>query len=306
MISLRKRYKTLLVIGIIFISIYSGMKKSSVLDFFSNKTEVRNDFKEATKEFNIRENFKKVQMDFLVGNINEFYSQVNDVLKKYNIKYGIDNAFHKKNYGTSASVLIEIPDSVSTPVISGLKQLSGFRTDNIQNLDKEIEIDIEARIENAEFKINDIKKRIEDDKTTGSYREKYSVQLEFEQNKLDSLRFLEKKFSYAKTNNLIFFRVFLDESTGNSIQTVKKFLLHFLTTFFALTALLFFAYFALSIVLRLMSYFGIRNARSSGRYSSYYKKSGKYGYGSYGGYNRRRKIKRVYKDPESNKSDDKE
>ncbi len=280
------------------------MRKSSVLDFFSSKTEVRNDFKEATKEFNIRENFKKVQLDYLVEDITKFYNQVDDILIKNGIKFGIDNAFHKKNFGTSASVLLEIPDSVATSIFSSLKKISGFKTDNIQNINREIDIDIEAGIKNAEFLIENYKKSIDSEKSTQSQIEKNVISLKREQAILDSLKNIEKINREHKEKNLVFFRVFLDESKGNSIQTVKKFLLHFLTTFLALTALLFFAYFALSILLRLMSYFGIRNARSSGRYSSYYKKSGKYGYGSYGGYNRRRKIKRVYKDPENSKSDE--
>lgn len=245
-----------------------------------------------------------MQLDYLVGDISKFYTQVDEILVNNGIKYGIDNAFMKKNYGTSATLLLEVPDSVSTPVFSKLKKITGFKTDNIQNSEKRIEIDVKAWIEDSNFKIEELKKRYTDDKTTGSYKEKYNKQIDIERTKLDSLRNLEKRFANNQKQNLVFFRIFLDETKGNSIQTVKKFLLHFLTTFLALTALLFFAYFALSIVLRLMSYFGIRNARSSGRYSSYYKKSGKYGYGSYGGYNRRRKIKRVYKDPDSNKSDE--
>ncbi len=295
MISLRRKYKMYIVIGIVLLSIFIALRFSNVMDVFGKK-EITNFSKlDATKDFEMKENFKKVQISYTVKNYEEFSKLMNELKSEFDI----EEEYYDDERGKYSVSILNFPDSVSTDVIARLRAMPGSRDYQIETRKTPPPLNIEDHKMNYEFLKERLQRSMEMT-TTADNLSRLEGRMAKVQASIDSLNMVEERYQTNKGTATVLIKALITESSGSSvIQKVLSFVKNFILSFIFLTVLFFLIYFGLSVILRLMSYFGIRTTRSggSGGYNYYSKKGyGSYGgYGGYGSYGRKRKVKRIYK-----------
>jgi|GEM_PF-3332717 len=313
MISMRRRYKVYIVIGIILLSIYFGLNRSNLLDVVKKSGgEQAIDLSTVQKEFDAFRNFTKYRFSYDAQASEQAMADLEGILRaKYSVAVKDSTQATEESpvirkeeqVGEEAKVIIAIlPFGIRETVLQKIEALPGMKLDGYENHEESL-LNTEQQIADLEYESEILRKDAND---TRYYNTKTQI--------LDSLRVISKKIDQLKREPEMFRQrqeepalLFVVRHLKGGQQSVTKqglaFFKNFLISFLGITFLFFLVYFALALILRLMSYFGIRTSKSSGSgYGGYYKYNSRYGYGSYGGsygsYGRRRKVKRVYKNHE--------
>lgn len=285
MIRMRRETKYIIIIMVIVISLFLGLKKSNLLNSFQSRKQIVEN-KEAKKIFNAAENKKKIALEFRMDDPTKIDQKVNELLAegKIGMKYS-DAKSNQKSY------VLVVADSSYSVVLQELKEIHLPQSENLKTApDDKYATNIKANVENQKIS----KKRIQEliNRSTSPERMKlFRSQLERIQTKIDSLENQINIQKANKENNVILLTAF-GKMTGPSIgSSIKSFVK---TTFLVLIALviaLVIFYYFMVLMIKLMSILGIRTSRgSSSSYGSY----GNYNYNRYKSYGRR--VKRVYKD----------
>ncbi len=310
MISLRRKYKMYIVIGIVLLSIFIALRFSNVMDVFGKKQVTNFDKLEVTKNFDKKGNFRKIEISYQVRNYKDFTQKINEIKSEFDV----EEEFFDDEKGKYCITVLNFPDSVATDVIARLRDIPGSNDFQIETQKTPPPLNIEDHKLNYEFMKERLQRSMEMT-TTADNLARLEVRMSKVQASIDSLNRVEEHYLNNKETATALVKVLISASAGSTVlQKVLSFVKNFVLAFIFLTVLFFLIYFGLAIILRLMSYFGIHTSRSSGSggYNYYNKKGyGSYGgyggYGGYGSYGRRRKVKRIYKNKdEETKDQDKE
>ncbi len=305
MISLRRKYKMYIVIGIVLLSIFIALRFSNIMEVFGKKPVTNLDKAKPSKEFEEMENFRKVQISYTVKDYSAFMSEISQLYSDYAI-----DELDSERKGNYHLFIINFPDSVATEIVAKLRAIPGSQDVQIETRQVPPPLNIEDHKTNLEFTKERYQRSMEVTATADNLSRLQS-QMGRVQASIDSLNLVEERYKHNKETSAALVKVSIIASAGMSVaQKVLSFVKNFVLAFLFLTVLFFLIYFGLSIMLRLMSYFGIHTSRSSGSggYNYYSKKGyGSYGgyggYGGYGSYGRRRKVKRVYKNKDEDSKD---
>ncbi len=310
MISLRRKYKMYIVIGIVLLSIFIALRFSNVMDVFGKKQVTNLDKLEVTKDFEKKENFRKIEISYNIKDYEEFTAQIEGLKSEFEI----EEEYFDDEKGKYCVAILNFPDSLATEITARLRAIPGSNDYQIETQKTPPPLNIEDHKLNYEF-LKDRLQRSMEVTTTADNLTRLEGRMAKVQASIDSLNMVEERYLMNKETATVLVKVLISASTGTTvIQKVLSFVKNFVLAFIFLTVLFFLIYFGLSIILRLMSYFGIRTSRSSGSggYNYYNKKGygsygyGGYGYGGYGSYGRRRKVKRIYKNKDEESKDKEE
>ena len=315
MISMRKRYKVYIVFAIILVSIYFGLTRSNLLDVVKSGRNDLVDLSPVNKDFDLLPNYTKYSFSIDAGAGPETLHQLDDILyTTYEVESEQADSeattvetfspVVKKKYNVSPEVVaytVIVPGAVKATVLGSIKALPGYQDFEVAIDEVPFTINVKQQIANQEMNIEDLRSKLSDSRFFNSSLEIYD-EIDQRQYIIDSLRFEEDRYTQRKENPAL--KIIVKNVGGAHVSVAKQvvdFFKNFVISFVGLTLLMFLVYMALAIILRLMSYLGIRTAKSSGSgYGGYYKYNSRYGSygGRYGSYGRRRKVKRVYKNRE--------
>jgi hypothetical protein len=312
MFSLRKRYKLLLVLILVVISFYAALANFNIINVLFGRSE-RNtiDYSATNRKFSQYPNFKKIEMSFEVKDFKPFEADLTSLLQGP-LAHGSVRPLFKDQQSNHFVGIYEVPDSISGDVYAALRKIGGYNDETVNTASQQLNISIEENLANKNRQMKAFMSKYDNDRTlTEGELSRIGLKIDRVQHEIDSLRNLRDDYASNARNHLLYLRVFVNRAAQRTLgEYLQGFLKTFIITFLILTAMFFVIFFATSLTLRLMSYFGIRSTRSASGYGGYYNRNyggyggysnNRYG-GSYGGYGRRRKIKRVYKDKESDES----
>jgi len=294
MIKLRRGTKYFIIFLIFAVSILLGLKRSHLIGNFSQKKIVVNTSR-AQEIFSKSPNCKKINMKYNVDDEKEVISKISNILSN---KYSVTKFRNTKN--NSLVLVAEFPDSLFSEVIPSLRKIKGLTEDNIRtSMGKGLEINVEEHLNNSKLVKEQIKEAIKNTRISADTRDRLMNQLGKVQTEIDSLsnKYIIQKQN--KENDLLFLTVVRNYSDSLLGRSVKSFVITTIIVMLALSIGMFFLYFAMVFILKLMSKLGIRTARdtASGKYYNYDYNRGYYGNSHH------KKVKRIYKNkkPEEEK-----
>ena len=284
MFRLRRDTKYVIILLVILISVFLGIKRSNLNDAFTRK-QVRVDTSSAEKIFENSTTIMKIQMKFNVNNL----ETINTVLSKIFTKEDISIKLSETK-GNHQIIIFEYPNTLRETVLSQLRNVEGFASENIRSISSSpFDANIKENLKNNQLAKTRIQELI--NKSTSPDRvAEFRVQLDRVQATIDSLmnqNIIQKHIE--KYDVIMITSIKQIDGDTNLKQSIKTFIL---TTFVVLVILIIgmiFIYYITILLIKLMAAMGIKTARSSsGSYNYNYKRKG------YG-----RKIKRIYKDEDS-------
>ncbi|HPM00765.1 MAG TPA: hypothetical protein PK816_01300 [Candidatus Cloacimonadota bacterium] len=247
------------------------------------------------REFKKAKNFIKTKFEFNVEKFDEFGQKIDQISNNPNV-----NVIKKEQSSNAVIYLAEIKDSDYNAIVNeirnypsvGNKKEGSFKS---TAFDKDIQQRLDVNIALKNKYMADLQK------TKQAYTsDRLRIQLNTVQETIDSLQTQIKEQSHNKQNNLIFLVVSPKVSGSKHIlASTTNFATRFIIGLVGVTLAVFVLLFVMNGILNLMSLLGFHTAKGSGgkSYSSYkYGSTGRYSYGGYGS-NRKRKVKRIYKDP---------
>lgn len=281
MFRLRRDTKYVIILLVIFISVYLGMKRSNLNDAFTRK-QVRIDTSSAEKIFENSTTIMKIQMKFNLKDL----ETINTVLSEIFIKEDISIKLSETK-GNHQMIIFEYPNTLRETILLQLRNVEGFASENIRSIpSSSFNANIKENLKNNQLAKIRIQELI--NKSTSPDRlAEFRIQLDRVQATIDSLMHQNIIQKHNEKYDVIMI-TFIKQTNGdiNLKQSIKTFVL---TTFVVLVILiigLIFVYYVTILLIKLMAAMGIKTTRSSsGSYSYNYKRKG------YG-----RKIKRIYKD----------
>ncbi|MBN2460846.1 MAG: hypothetical protein JXB60_04505 [Candidatus Cloacimonetes bacterium] len=279
MVTLRRSTKIMIILVVFLISVYAGIKKSSILDIFSTPNKVVED-SHANTIYKNAQNYKKAQLLYKSVQMGETVNKVISALQDSR-----NHLIYSNSTEELYVALFEAPDSLFQQNSNELRKISGLVNENIHTNDKvRFDINIEAHLENKETTKNKILELI--NKSSIPERvSQFTVQLEKVQAEIDSLSNQDKMLRKFQDNYLMYVRIRLDESSNEGLLLhVREFILTTLIVFVMLILALTIFYLCVILLLKVMSSLGIRTSHGS---------SSSYRYYSDRPY--KRKIKRIYK-----------
>lgn len=275
---------------------------------------------EGDRKFRKAQNTTKISVNFNVEDIDKSAAEIEALKQKQLFTKIIYENRGKFDY----VVLAEVPEaSLSTTItsIQGIKSINNLKSVNTESqppLQNEANIQERLKINRA------LKEKYLKDINRDDMRYSYSrIQeaLDRVQSSIDSLTSMSDKMQYLKNSNLVYLKITQNENRPLGILTqTAGFFYRFIVAVVIMIIFLLIGYFVLYLFMKVMRVMGIRTAKGS-------KGGGKYGYGgykgnytygsksknkggsyTYGGSNRKRIVKRVYKDgavpPENSSTDD--
>ncbi len=279
MIRLRNQTKVVIVLFIIILSVYFGVKKSNIM----NKFERNNNIviaERAQEIFDNAGNFSKCVMKFHVTDFNEVNKKISEIKE-------CGRTLHFDTSTDHNTLVLEIPNLKYDEVLAKIKTIDGLVDENMVNNYKEKRItNIKEKIQNQNIVKNRVNALISKSNLPERVKQ-FTNQLERTQIKIDSL---ENLFSGQKENeeNSIIMISMIIKAKQNEIKfQIKSFFLNTFCVLFILTFIFFIFYYFMVLMLKLMKLVGIKSAKGQG--SSY-----NYNY-SYGGrrYEKRVKTKKI-------------
>lgn len=281
MFRLRRDTKYVIILLVILISVFLGIKRSNLNDAFTRK-QVRIDTSSAEKIFKNSTTIMKIQMKFNVNNL----ETINTILSKIFTKEDISIKLSETK-GNHQIIIFEYPNTLRETVLSQLRNVEGFASENIRSISSSpFNANIKENLKNNQLAKTRIQELI--NKSTSPDRvAEFRVQLDRVQATIDSLmnqNIIQKHIE--KYDVIMITSIKQADGDTNLKQSIKTFIL---TTFVVLVILIIgmiFIYYITILLIKLMTAMGIKTARSSsGSYNYNYKQKG------YG-----RKVKRIYKD----------
>ena len=281
MFRLRRDTKYVIILLIILISVYLGMKRSNLTEAFIRK-QIRIDTSSAENIFKKSSTVTKIQMKFNVDEMKVINSALSEIFNMEDVSIKLSET--KSNHQI---IIFEYPNTLREKVLTKLRNVEGFISENIRSLPSSpFDADIEENLKNNQL----AKVRIQEliNKSTSPDRvSEFRIQLDKVQTTIDSLmnQNIIQKYN-EKFDVMMITSIKQTDSSTNLTHSIRIFIL---TTFLALLILiigLILIYYITILLIKLMAAMGIKTARSSsGSYNYNYKHKG------YG-----RKIKRIYKD----------
>ncbi len=290
MFRLKRDTKYILIIVVIVLSVFMGLRKSNLQQAFSKK-KVTVDISYVEKLFDDSANERKIKLIYNVKDFDKIKSILSGILEDEDV---YTKLFETK--GSYFNVVFEFPKTKYEGITKKLREIDGLEVENIQSASAvRYSPNIEANLKNNELS----KKRIQDLMNRTSSHESikhFSSQIRKIQATIDSLK-NQKKFQSHNSNYSIVIITAIKHLGDNSMirNSINVFVL---TTFISLIAMicgLIVFYYVTIILVKVMELMGIKTARGS---------SG-YGY-NYGRKSYSRQVKRVYKDIEDKKENNKE
>ncbi len=285
-----KQFK-LLIIVLILLGAFGFAKLGNM---FSNRGEQNSLSFQTEREFKKAKNYIKTKFAFTVENFDEFNQKIDQISSSSDV-----NVIKKEQSG-SLVYLAEIKDTQYNNVLNEIRNYPSIDSKKEGTLksttfEKDIQqmLDVNVALKN--------KYMADLQKTKQAYTsDRLRIQLNSVQETIDSLQTQIKAQTYYKQNHLIFL-VVSPKISGSKhlLASTTGFATRFVIGLVGITISVFVLLFVVNGILNLMSLLGFHTARGSGGKSSSYKygSTGKYSYGGYGSSNRKRKVKRVYKDP---------
>jgi hypothetical protein len=247
------------------------------------------------REFKKAKNFIKTQLDFSVENLDSFLKEIDQISNNSAV-----NVIKKEQTSSSVIFLAEVSDTEYPMILAKIRNIPSIGSKKeSSNKSTEFDKDLKQRLDiNVALKnkyLADLQKAKQAYSSDRLREQLNNVQLT-----IDSLQTEIQAQEHKRHNNLIFLVVSPKVSGSKSLLlSTGSFATRFALGLLGFTILAFVIIFMMNFILRLMSMMGIHTAKGSGgkSYSSYkYGSKGSYSYGGYGS-NRKRKIKRIYKDP---------
>lgn len=294
-----KNVRSLLIIGVIVVSLIISIGRSGILDSVSSsKDEIPSSFSEKGDELFQSYNYAmKLELKFAAPDVSEIKNKVDQMAtdSENRILYSISE-------GNTTTELIELPIDNYNEVIAPLRQLPGLVSDQLIRANSELPIeDIQARIQDEER----LKQKILDDisNSESPYElDALRTRLSRQNGLIDSLKNVVAERERGGKCLLAKIDIFKSAPPTPVSGKVQNLLIYFIGSVIVLTLLLVICYLIILGFTKLFQVLGVRTTHGSSGYHSY----GKYGYGDYGYGERRIKRKYIKKPPSESESKDTE
>lgn len=289
MLAIRSKYKRWFIFFIIVLSGYTGYRLSN-FNLREPRT-VQLETREALSLFREAENYRKTTMSFTVNDIGEAMSIFQEVRELE----GVTDLRYDYTSNGLVSVL-SVPEEATGEAETILRKIPGLVSENttiIPKSDREPFVDIETRIKHNEAFLKRLEERKKNPNLSTREIAELLTKVSAVQTTIDSLKSIPT-VSESRQNSLIFatIRGAVSPVKGGKFVQYRNLALWTLGSLFAYTILSVVLYFFYELLNRLMTFIGIRSARTSSRYGGY--KYGQYG-GQYGyGEKRKKKKRKVY------------
>lgn len=287
-----KQFKLL----IIFLIILGAVAFAKMNTWFRSGDSVDPVAFQTGREFKKSTNFIKTQLDFSVSDLDKFTNILDELSSNSSV-----NVIKKEQTPSSVVFLAEVSDTEYPQFLSRIRNIESVGAKKESSIKStEFDKDIKQRLDiNVTLKnkyLSDLQK------TKQAYTsDRLREQLNGVQITIDSLQTEILQQEHSRHNNLVFLVVTPKVSgSKNLLATTGSFATRFILGILGFTVLAFAILFLMNGILSLMSVLGFHTAKGSGgkSYSNYkYGSKGGGGYGSSYGSGRKRKIKRIYKDP---------
>ncbi|TSA24989.1 hypothetical protein D4R71_06140 [bacterium] len=305
-LSISRRIKNFIMIGIIIISFIIAFEKSEIVDKFLKPSDSMGQTpKEAEILFQSSKYNSKLELQYISSEKKKVTSEIASIISEYDLE---KNYF--KSDDNNSTWLIEIPRDKYKQIIDKLRNYDELTMEEL------VQIDDQLLTESVEERIKDNEKRKEildegfKNARTAYDQENYNQNIIKIERIIDSLETVlrdQEKFSkniYAKID----ISHFVSRADATE-RAFKSFLTTFVISLLFISAALFLIYFIIILFTKLFSVLGIKTShgRGSRNGSGYnYGSGSSYGYGYYD-YGKRKKIKRKYiRKPRSEESESSE
>ncbi|MCD4797353.1 MAG: DUF4349 domain-containing protein [Candidatus Cloacimonetes bacterium] len=289
MFRLRRDTKYILIVIVIALSVFMGLRKSNLQQAFSKK-KTTVDISYAENLFEDSANERKIKLVYQVKDFDNIKSTLSSILKDENVYTELS-----ETKGSYFNVVFEFPKTKYEEITKKLREVEGLDVENIQSASAvRYSPNIEANLKNSELS----KKRIQDLMNRTSSHESikhFGSQIRIIQATIDSLRNQKKVQSHNSNYSTV--SITAIKHLGDNSMLRNSLNVFVLTTFISLItmicALIIFYYISIMLV-KVMELMGIKTVRGSSGYGYNYGKK------SYG-----RQVKRIYKDIEDKNKKDK-
>ncbi len=301
-LSISRRIKNFIMLGIIVLSFIIAFNKSKIVDAFLKPSDIMGRTpKEAIELFEESKYNTKLELQYISANMQEIKQEIADMVLEYDLEIGY-YSFLTNN----STWLIEIPRDKYKQIIDKLRNYDELKMEEL------VQIDDQLLTESVEERIKDNEKRKEildegfKNARTAYDQENYNQNIIKIQRIIDSLKTVlqdQEKFSKNIYTKLDISKIV---SPADAIQRAfKSFLTTFVISLLFISAALFVIYFIIILFTKLFSVLGIKTSHGgSSRYGSGYNygSGSSYGYGY--DYGSKKKIKRKYiRKPRSEESE---
>jgi hypothetical protein len=281
--ALTRRTKQGVTVLIIVLGILSAYLNNRNMNNLQQKIV---DFSRVQRVFDTSENISKVKMEISVTDFRRNINNFDSLLAQYQI-------VHRRNeaVGSQAVYLLEVPMNVKKDFLAAIRKLGTVTVNNEETKTQEEEPNLAVKLADYQYLKQQVMSDIQKGKVTVDTRLNRIKDL---QTTIDSLTKSIAAKEYNHRMSLVLL-VITDISTpeqnvvGNALNFVKQALLYILLY----TGVALIVYYGSRVLVSFLSFMGVRSSSTGGTY----RYGHRYGYG-YG--NRKRKVKRIYKD----KSDD--
>lgn len=309
MISLRKKYQIFIIVVIILVSIYSGLKRSDfIMRYFGSNSKIDPDFIVAEKLFSEREKHIGYRVRFTSYDLPGLADTLHAILSE-----SIEPIFSKEDIADGHLLyIVEIPVENWPSVESTISDIHSLHSINRIKLDQpkwnEVQKELPREIAIEDTLLATLKQELLNvipNNPTDSQLDRLNRQIKLHESKRDSLRQFYNEQEQLHKNHLVYIQASSVKQPENVTQNIVGFLSSFFQSLAILIVLFLLISFTINLVLRLMRYFGIHTSKLRGGYS--YKGYGSYySYGGYGGtygYGRKSKRKRIYKNADGTRKE---
>jgi hypothetical protein len=296
MLSLKKSTQYIILFLIFATAVTIGIVKSDLFNSLSPQ-DLSVDLSKVNKEFNSYHNMKKVKLLFHGSDPAQTIEQLKEIIGKHEIetvfsegKFYADSQYFTDINEFYFSRFYEFKSEDFNKVMDDLRKIGYLKEEAVTTASPaDFNIDIETRLKDQFFLKGQIEKKIAKSGGTDSM-EKYQIQYEGMQAKIDSLNALSTTLKHNKEYNLLSLTVI--KRVANKNRLVKN-LKIFLGTTFAFLAIFIFIGLTLVLVMALgmkaMKSMGIRTAKGSSSSYNYYSRYKPY----------QRRVKKKYKEGSS-------
>jgi len=305
-LSISRRIKNFIMLGIIVLSFIIAFNKSKIVDAFLKPSDIMGRTpKEAIELFEESKYNTKLELQYISANMQEIKQEIADMVLEYDLEIGY-YSFLTNN----STWLIEIPRDKYKQIIDKLRNYDELKMEEL------VQIDDQLLTESVEERIKDNEKRKEildegfKNARTAYDQENYNQNIIKIQRIIDSLKTVlqdQEKFSKNIYTKLDISKIVSPADVTE--RAFKSFLTTFVISLLFISAALFLIYFIIILFTKLFSVLGIKTShgRGSRNGSGYnYGSGSSYGYGYYD-YGKRKKIKRKYiRKPRSEESESSE
>jgi hypothetical protein len=300
MLSLKKTTQYIILFLIFGLAVTIGIVKSDLFNSFSPQ-DLSVDLTKVNKEFNSYSNMKKIKLIFHGSDPEQTIEQLKEIIGKHEIetvfsegKFYVDSQYFTDINEFYFSRFYEFKSDSFNTIMDDLRNIGYLKEEAVTTGSAaDYNIDIETRLKDQGFLKQQIEKKIAKASGTESM-EKYQIQYEGMQAKIDSLNALSATMNHNKEYNLLSLTVI--KRVANKNRLVKNMKI-FLGTTFAFLAIFIFIGLILFLVMALgtkaMKSLGIRTSKGSSSSYNYYSRYKPY----------QRRIKKKYK--ESSSTEDK-